>query len=218
MQNAELVTETLADLARTLGHAHRLALIEHIGQGERSVESLSELCQLSLANASQHLQHLKRAGFVETRRDGRRVLYRLGSGPIVPLLVAIREYAEHNRRQMQQLSDVLDQPQIDSEGISRDELLKRLDEKSVTLLDVRAEEEFALGHLPGAVNIPVGELDRRLAELPPDKDIVAYCRGPYCVLSHEAVALLRKQGREARRLQNGFMDWRGAGLAVECSA
>lgn len=205
----------LSDLARTLGHAHRLILLEHIGQGERPVERLAELSGLSLANASQHLQHLKRAGFVQTRRDGKRVLYRLGSGPIIPLLAALRRYAEHNQAEIRSLvADSLGHPDR-LEAIARDALVSRMQEGDVTLLDVRPQEEFALGHLPGAINIPVGELDRRLAELPQGQEIVAYCRGPYCVLSAEALALLRAKGLQARRLEDGFPGWKAAGLKIE---
>lgn len=208
-------TETLALLARTLGNAHRLALLEHIAQGERSVERLAELTGLSLANASQHLQHLKRAGFVETRREGKHVFYRLGSGPIAPLLVALRDYADHQQARIHDLvADSRSHP-ARLEPISREELLRRMSEESVTLLDVRSEDEFALGHLPGAINIPVEELERRLAELPARQDIVAYCRSPYCVLSVDAVAALRAHGLAARRLANGFIDWKAAGLDVE---
>lgn len=208
----------LAELARTLGHAHRLILLEHIAQGERAVERLAELSGLSVANASQHLQHLRRAGFVQTRRDGKRVLYRLGSGPIVGLLAALREYAEHNRSEIRQLvADSVGQRER-LEAISREELLGRMQEGSVTLLDVRPDDEFALGHLPGAINIPVEELGRRLAELPRKQEIVAYCRGPYCVLSANAVAALRAKGFRARRLENGFPDWKAAGLCVETAA
>lgn len=212
-----LLYAELAELARTLGHAHRLMLLEQIGQGERPVERLAELSGLSIANASQHLQHLRRAGLVESRRDGKRVLYRLGGGPIVPLLAALRQQAEHRRAEIRDvLADSIGRPER-LEGISREELMERLRQGGVTLLDVRPEEEFALGHLPGALNIPVESLERRLAELPPGQEIVAYCRGPYCVLSVEAVAALRARGLAARRLRDGFLDWKAAGMAVEAA-
>lgn len=209
------IFEEFAELARTLASAQRLLLLEHIAQGERSVERLAELSGLSVANASQHLQQLRRAGFVVTRRDGKRVLYRLGSGPVIGLLSALRQYAEHNRTQIRELvADRLDRP--DSlEAISREELLHRLGEGSITLLDVRPEDEFASGHLPGAINIPIDELERRLAELPAGAQIVAYCRGPYCALSFDAVTVLRGKGFAVRRLDSGFPDWKAAGLAVE---
>lgn len=205
----------IAELARTLGNGHRLMLLEHIAQGERSVERLAELCGLSIANASQHLQQLRRAGFVQPRRDGKHVLYRLGNGPILPLLAALRHHAEHNRSEIHQL--VADSVGLREglEAISSAELLARMQEGSITLLDVRSPEEFALGHLPGAINIPADELERRFAELPADQEIVAYCRGPYCILSVDAVAALRAKGWQASRLKDGFPDWKAAGLHVE---
>lgn len=210
--------EQFADLARVLGHAHRLELLEHASQGERSVERLAQLTGLSVANASQHLQHLRRGGFVQSRRNGNRVLYRLGDGPILELLSALRCYAERSRAEVREIvADYFDQ--LDRlEPVSREELLGRLQDGSVTLLDVRPEDEFALGHLPGAYNMPLDELERRLSELPKDQEIVAYCRGPYCVLSFEAVATLRAKGYKIRRLEDGFPEWKAAGLQVEAAA
>ena len=205
----------LAELARSLGNAHRLMLLEHIAQGERAVERLAALAGLTIANASQHLQHLKRSGFVQSRRDGKQVLYRLGDGPVLNLLAALRQFAEHNRAEIRALvTDSLQQPEALA-AISREELLSRIEENGVILLDVRPHEEYALGHLPGALNIPLEELERRLAELPEGREVVAYCRGPYCVLSVNAVAALRAKGREARRLEDGFPDWKAAGLRIE---
>ena len=135
-----------AELARTLGNAHRLMLLEHIAQGERSVERLAALSGLSIANTSQHLQHLKRGGFVQTRRDGKHVLYRLGEGPIVNLLDALRQYAEHNRSAIRDLIADSFHQREQLESISREELLARLEQNSITLLDVRPKEEFVLGH------------------------------------------------------------------------
>lgn len=207
--------EALAEIAKTLGHVHRLVLLEHVAQGERAVERLAELSGLSVANTSQHLQHLRRAGFVQTRREGKRVLYRLGAGPVAQVLAALRGYAEHQRAEIEEvISDsILRRDRLD--GVSVDELLGLLDSESVTLIDVRPAEEFALGHLPGAVNIPPEQLERRLADLPADADIVAYCRGPYCVLSSDAVAALQARGLRARRLEVGFPEWKAAGLRVE---
>jgi rhodanese-related sulfurtransferase/DNA-binding transcriptional ArsR family regulator len=212
-----LLFSDLAEIARTLGHAHRLMLLEHIAQGERPVERLAELTGLTIANASQHLQHLRRAGFVETRRDGKRVLYRLGSGPIEPMLAGLRNYAEHTRGEIRELvSDPINASgRLDS--ISREELLERLSAGSVTLLDVRPAEEYALGHLPGALNIPTEELMQRLSELPRDQEIVAYCRGPYCIFSTTAASRLRAKGFHVRRLAAGFPDWKAAGLEVEAA-
>ncbi|CAB3641671.1 ArsR family transcriptional regulator [Achromobacter marplatensis] len=209
--------DALAEIAKTLGQAHRLALLEHIAQGERAVERLAELTGLSVANTSQHLQHLRRAGFVQTRRDGKRVLYRLGAGPIAPLLAALRGYAEHQHAEIREvIADSIHQrDRLD--GISIEELLGMLDSGGVVLLDVRPSEEFAQGHLPGAINIPTEDLERRLADLPAGADVVAYCRGPYCVLSTDAVAALRAHGVAARRLDAGFPEWKAAGLQVEAA-
>lgn len=209
------IFEQFAELARVLGHAHRLELLEHISQGERPVERLARLAGLSVANTSQHLQNLRRAGFTRSRRDGKRVLYRLGDGPILELLTALRSYAEHNRAEVRTIvADYFDR--LDAlEPVSRDELAVRLHDGGVILLDVRPEDEFALGHLPGALNMPWGMLEQRLSELPKDQEIVAYCRGPYCILSFETVAVLRAKGYRVRRLEGGFPEWKAAGLEVE---
>jgi rhodanese-related sulfurtransferase/DNA-binding transcriptional ArsR family regulator len=206
--------EQFAELARVLGHGNRLELLEHAAQGERSVERLAQLTGLSLANASQHLQVLRRAGFVRSRRDGKRMLYRLGDGPVIELLGALRRYAEHGRAEVRGIvSDYFNR--LDSlDPVSREALVKRLDDGSVVLLDVRPEDEFALGHLPGALNIPFADLERRLAELPKDTQIVAYCRGPYCVLSFEAVAALRSKGYDIKRLEDGYPEWKAACLPI----
>ena len=205
----------LAEIARTLGHAHRLALLEYIANDERSVEHLAELSGLSVANASQHLQHLRRAGIVLTRRDGKRVLYRVSSGPISSVLASLRDYLAFQHAQIREVvSDSFTQRER-LEGVSIDELLAQMQTESVVLLDVRPEDEFASGHLPGAINIPADELQHRLAELPPDQAIVAYCRGPYCVLSTQAITALHANGLPARRLNAGFPEWKAAGLRVE---
>jgi rhodanese-related sulfurtransferase/DNA-binding transcriptional ArsR family regulator len=218
MTGSKLLTQrfsNLADLARSLGNAHRLILLEHIAQGERSVERLAELGQLSIANTSQHLQHLRRAGLVQTRRDGNHILYRLGDGPLEAVLASLRSYADYLRSEMRDLATDPQNLGGRSVTISRDELLERLAKRTVTLLDVRPHEEYSLGHLPGALNIPVGELKKRISELPRKLEIVAYCRGPYCVLSTEAAAFLKTKGFRVRLLSAGFPDWKAAGLAVE---
>src|SRR5229473_7286556 len=202
------IFEQFAELARVLGQGNRLELLEHAAQGERSVERLAQLTGLSLANASQHLQVLRRAGFVRSRRDGKRVLYRLGDGPVVELLGALRRYAEHSRAEVRGIVSAYFNRLDSLEPVSREALLERLDEGSVLLLDVRPEDEFALGHLPGALNIPFGKLELRLAELPADREVIADCRGPYCVLSFEAVAALRARGYLVRRLEDGYPEWK----------
>lgn len=210
MKNAEIDTlANPAEFAHILGSTPRLRLLERIAHGEYAVEQLVELAGLSVANTSQHLQQLRRAGFVQARRDGKRVLYRLGSGPIVQLLDALQLYAQHQRSELQALGrgDHV-------EAISGDELLARMQEASITVLDVRPAREFAAGHLPGALNIPFDDLQRRLGELPANAEIAAYCRGPYCVLSVQAVAALRQHGLHARRLDSGYDDWQAAGRPV----
>lgn len=204
-----------AEVARSLAQPHRLVLLDLVAQQERAVERLAELSGLSMANASQHLQHLRRAGLVQARRDGKRVLYRLGNGPVANLMAALHHYVDHARGEIRHVvADSFNQ-RDKLEVMSRQDLLGLMETNSVTLLDVRPEDEFAQGHLPGALNIPVEELERRLAELPSGQEIVAYCRGPYCVLSQEAVVALRTKGLRARRLDDGFPGWKAAGLPTE---
>jgi len=204
-----------ADVAKALGHAHRLELLEHIAQGERGVEALARLADLSVANASQHLQQLHRAGLVAKRRDGQRSLYRLTDVAVIELLSALRHIAERNSAEAQRLVQSYFHERDGLDPLSRADLLARLQTDAVVLLDVRPQDEFAIGHLPRAVNIPLPELENRLAELPADQEIVAYCRGPHCVLSFEAVAALRKRGFTIHRLQDGYPEWKAAGLPVE---
>jgi ArsR family transcriptional regulator len=203
-----------AAVAKTLGHAHRLELLEQLAQGERSVEVLAQRTGLSIANASQHLQQMRRAGMVSTRRDGKFVYYRLADDAVLELLAALRRIAERNVAEVERLVRRYFHDRDSLEPVSRDELLQRLRAGAVTVLDVRPGDEFALGHLPGAVNIPLQALEARLSELDPSQEIVAYCRGPYCVLSYEAVAALRARGFKVRRLEDGFPEWRAAGLPV----
>jgi rhodanese-related sulfurtransferase/DNA-binding transcriptional ArsR family regulator len=203
-----------AALAKTLGHAHRLELLEQLGQGERSVEILARKLRLSVANTSQHLQHLRRAGLVTARRDGKFVYYRLADDAVLEMLAALGKIAEGNIAEVQQVMQRFFHARDGLEPISRPELRKRMRAGTVTLLDVRPRDEFVLGHLPNAVNIPLKALEARLSELDPSQEIVAYCRGPYCVLTYEAVATLRARGFKVRRLQDGFPEWRAAGLPV----
>jgi len=209
------IFEQFAALARVLGSAHRLELLELVAQGERSVERLTQLTGLSTANVSQHLQHLRRGGFVLARRDGKRVFYRLSDASVLTLLAALRACGERNSAEAQRIITDYFERLDDLEAVSRKELMQRLKHGDVTVLDVRPRDEFVLGHLPGAVNIPLAELTRRLKEIPKDQEVVAYCRGAYCVFSFEAVAALRQKGYRARRLEDGFPEWRAAGLRIE---
>jgi ArsR family transcriptional regulator len=209
------VFASLAEIAQALGHAHRLELLEHLAQGERSVEHLAERAGLTLANASRHLQLLRRAGLVVGRRDGKRIFYRLGEeAAIIGLLTALSRVGEQASAEIARVVASYFRARDELEPVSREELLDRLRCGAVTLLDVRPEDEFAQGHLPGAVSVPLAQLARRLAELPLEREVVAYCRGPWCVLSFEAIALLRQQGYRVRRLEDGFPEWKAAGLPV----
>ncbi len=203
-----------AMVAKAAAHPHRLALLEQLAQGERSVEVLADRTGVSIANASQHLQHMRRAGMVASRREGKFVYYRLADDAVLDLLATLRRIAERNVAEVERLVRSYFNDRDSLEPISREELLQRLHAGAVTVLDVRPEDEFALGHLPSAVNIPLRDLEARLAELNPTQEIVAYCRGPYCVLSYEAVAALRARGFKVRRLQDGLPEWRAAGLPV----
>ena len=203
-----------AEVAKTLGHAHRLDLLEHVAQGERSVDALAQRTGLSIANASQHLQQLRRAGLVKARRDGKFIYYSLADDAVLDLLAALHQIAERNVAEVERILRNYFHDRDSLEPISREELQQRLRKRAVTVLDVRPEDEFALGHVPTALNIPLATLKKRLSELDPSKEIVAYCRGPYCVLSFEAVALLRERGFKARRLEDGLPEWRASGLPV----
>ena len=204
-----------ASVARALGSQHRLEILEHLAQGERGVEALAERVGLAVANASQHLQQLRRAGLVASRRDGKFVLYRLADEAVLGLMAALFGVAERNLAEVDRIRRTYFDERDSMEPVSRAELLQRTRDGLVTVLDVRPPDEFAIGRLPGAINIPLSELEARLAELDPDHEIVAYCRGPWCVLSFEAVAPLRARGFKVRRLEDGLPEWRAAGLPVE---
>jgi rhodanese-related sulfurtransferase/DNA-binding transcriptional ArsR family regulator len=213
----QLLFAAFAGVAKTLGHSHRLELLEQLAQGERSVEVLAQRTALSIANASQHLQHLRRAGLVAARREGKFVYYQLSDDAVLDLVAALQRVAQRNLAEVQSVVHGYFHERDSLEPISREELLERSRAGLVTILDVRPEDEFALGHVPNALNIPLRSLEARLSELDPKQEIIAYCRGPYCVLSFEAVAALRARGFRARRLVDGLPEWRAAGLAVAVS-
>jgi len=211
----QLLFEQFALVAKTLGHAHRLELLEQLAQGERSVEELAAKTGLSIANASQHLQRMARAGLVASWREGKFVRYRLSGNAVLDALAALRKIAEANVAEVGRVVRSYFDERDSLEAVSRKELLKRSRAGTVMILDVRPPDEFALGHLPGAVNVPLRGLEARLSGFKRSTEIVAYCRGPYCVLSYEAVAALRKRGFKARRLEDGFPEWRAAGLPFD---
>jgi ArsR family transcriptional regulator len=212
------IYSSLAEIAQAVGHPHRLELLEYIAQGQQSVEELAALSKLTFANTSRHLQILRRARLVETERRGKHILYSLVSETnVVTFLKALGAVGERNRVEVRQIMSDYFSAHDALAPVSREELVARMRDGLVTLVDVRPEHEFGLGHLPGAINIPLNKLEKRLSRLPKAQEIVAYCRGPYCVLSFEAVALLRAKGYRAHRLMDGFPEWKAAGFEVEIS-
>ena len=209
------VFANLARIGTALSSAVRLEFLELLAQGERSVDQLATLTGASVANTSQHLQKLKAAGLILGRKEGQYVFYRLAGDEVVGLLSALGNAGEAYLAEVERTVRLYFAAKDDLEPVPARELLDRAKRGLVTVLDVRPPEEFAAGHLPGAVNIPVNELEKRLAELPKRKEVVAYCRGPYCLMSYDAVALLRKKGLKARRLEDGLPEWRHAGLPVK---
>lgn len=206
--------EEYALVARALSAPARLSLLEQLAQGERGVEALAEKTGLSIANCSQHLQQLRRAALVTSRRDGKAVIYRLTDAKTLALMDLLRVVAERNLAQVERILRGLSDGQDAPEPVSREQLAALLAEGSVTVLDVRPADEFASGHIPGALNTTLAELERIAPTLKSGTEIVAYCRGPYCVYAHQAVAALRKLGFNARRLDGGLPEWREDGRAI----
>ena len=202
-------------VGKSLSNGNRLELLEFLAQGERTVDELAKISGLSVANTSQHLQGLRRSGLVKSRPEGQKSYYRLSDYSVVELLALVRKIAEENLAEIQVLISKYLSSKDDLEPISRGELLKRAQEGAVTVIDVRPELEFESGHLPSAINIPLSALKDELKQLPRKIEIVAYCRGPFCVMAFEAVAQLRSKGFKARRLEDGFPEWKLEGLPVE---
>ena len=208
------VYEQLARVALALGSQGRLQILEFVAQSERSVDALAAMTGLSVANTSKHLQALRQAGLVSARKEGLRVYYALAGDDVVALVSALRAVAEHRVAEVERLVRLWLAHRDEMEPIPAAELLERAKKGLVTVLDVRPAEEYAAGHIPGAINVPVDKLEAFLSRLPKRKEVVAYCRGPYCLMSFEAVEKLRKRGLRARRLENGLPEWRAAGLPV----
>lgn len=206
--------EEYALVARALSAPARLSILEQLAQGERGVEALAEKTGLALANCSQHLQQLRRAALVTSRREGKAVIYRLTDAKTLDLMDLLRIVAERNLAQVERILRGLSGGEETPEPVSRADLAARLAEGSVTVLDIRPADEFAVGHIPGALNATLADLEQMLVMLPNDAEIVAYCRGPYCVYAHQAVAALRKRGLNARRLDGGLPEWREDGRPV----
>ena len=209
------VYEQLARIGQAMSSPARLELLELLAQAERTVEVLSKLAGLTLANTSQHLQHLRRAGLVEPRKQGQFVYYRVRGDEVVHLVSAVHATGETYLAEVDRLLRQFFFNKDELEPVKAEELLKRARSGLVTIIDVRPAEEFAAGHLPGAINSPISELKQQLNTLPRRKEVVAYCRGPYCLMSFDAVELLRSRGYKARRLEAGLPEWRARGLPIE---
>lgn len=204
-----------ARLGKGLSSPHRIEILELLAQSERTVDSLATEIGLSIANTSQHLQALKQAGLVESRREGVFAYYALADPAVFELSRALRVAAERRLADLERLVREEFADRAHAEPVSFDELMARARRGDVIVLDARPPNEYAAGHIAGAISIPVDALKKRLRSLPKQKEYVAYCRGPYCVYADRAVELLRKSGRRARRLTDGFPEWRAAGLPVE---
>jgi rhodanese-related sulfurtransferase/DNA-binding transcriptional ArsR family regulator len=206
--------EQFARIGKMLGNPHRLELLELLAQGERTVESLATETELSVANASQHLQALRQAALVESRKQGLFVYYRLADPAICDLCTAVRTVAERRLADLERLIREHFGNRSDPEPVRMKELLDRVRSNDAIILDARPANEYEAGHITGAISIPIDELQKRLRVLPRSKEYVAYCRGPYCVYADRAVELLQASGRRARRLLEGFPEWQAAGLPV----
>ena len=210
----DALNEQFARVGRAFASGRRVELLDLLAQGERSVEALAAEAEIGVTLASAHLQVLRRAGLVSTRREGTRIFYGLAGDDVYRLLASLRELASTRLAEAERAARAyLGEPDA-LEPLSRDELLRRVEAGDVVVVDVRPATEYAAGHIAGAISVPLEELEARLAELPPGREVVAYCRGPFCALGPQGVATLRRQGRRARRLADGFPEWRLAGLPV----
>ncbi|WP_214317521.1 ArsR/SmtB family transcription factor [Nonomuraea sediminis] len=213
MEHKTALFDAFAQVGKALGSAKRLELIELLAQGERSVEVLAAAAGLGLTTASNQLQVLRQSGLVATRKEGTKVFYRLAGDDVAALWATFRQVAATHLAEVDRAREAYLGP-ADTQELTRDQLLRRIQDGDVTVIDVRPREEYAAGHIPGALSIPVDELLDHLADLPEDGTIVAYCRGAYCVFSHEAVRTLLSHGRDAVRLEDGMLEWRLAHLPV----
>ncbi|HCG01261.1 MAG TPA: ArsR family transcriptional regulator [Chloroflexi bacterium] len=206
-----------ARIGKAVASSRRLELLEILAQGERTVEKLARETDLSVANASHHLHVLREARLVEARKSGLYVFYRLADPTVYDLSQLIRQLAERHLAEVSRIVETYLTARDELEPVGREDLLERARTGAVLVLDVRPSEEYRAGHIPGAVSVPVEDLEDRISELPSGKELVAYCRGPYCVLAFRAVEILRARGLQARRLADGFPEWRAAGLPISVS-
>lgn len=204
-----------ARVGKALSNAHRLELLEFLAQSERSVDALAKVAGMTVANTSQHLQQLRQAGLVTSRKEGLKVYYSLSGSDVVELFGSLRAVAERHIAEVEQLVNTYLTVKDDLEPIPAKELLERARNGLVTVLDVRPPEEYAAGHVPGAINIPLKDLEAHLDQLNPEHEIIAYCRGPHCILAFDAVVKLRSNGMKAHRLEDGYPEWKLSGLPIE---
>jgi rhodanese-related sulfurtransferase/DNA-binding HxlR family transcriptional regulator len=209
--------EQFARIVKALGNPRRLEIVDLLAQGERTVEEIARETSLSIANASQHLQTLRSAHLVEVRRDGLYAYYRLTDENVFRVWQSIRTLGETHLAEIDRIVRTFLEDRDDLAPVSAQELIKLSEASSIVVLDVRPDEEYRAGHIPGARSMPIDKLESYLKQLPNDKEVIAYCRGPYCVFADEAVALLRERGYKARRYDKGLPDWRASGLPVEIS-
>jgi len=213
----EALFAEFAAVGKSLGNPKRLELLDLLAQGPRSVDDLASAAEVGVSTCSAHLQTLREAGLVETRREGRRIYYSLAGDDVAGLWEHLRRVAQRHRPHTELARRTYLGPE-DTAAVETTELLRRLETGDTVILDVRPEHEYASGHLPGAAHIPLEQLSNRLGELPHDKEIVAYCRGRYCVLAHDAVRLLNANGLTASRAADGVLEWRVAGIRVQTGA
>lgn len=211
----DAIYEELARIGKAAASPKRLELLDLLGQGPRSVEALAEETSQSIANVSQHLQVLRAARLVDAKKEGLYVTYRLADEGVARFFLAVRELAESRTDEIARVAEAFFEERDKLEPVDRDILVERVRSGEVTVLDVRPVEEFQAGHIPGAVSIPVADLKKRLASLPKYREVVAYCRGPYCVFAVDAVKVLRANGFKAVRMDEGVLEWKARGLPVE---
>lgn len=206
--------EQFARVGKAVASPKRIEIVDLLGQGEKTVETIARSAGMAVTNTSAHLQVLRRAGLVATRREGTSIFYRLADDEVGRFYSSLRQLARVRLAEVDRVVHDWFEARDELEPLSREELLARVARGETVVIDVRPREEYLAGHIPGAISVPADQLPRRLAKLPKRKEVVAYCRGPYCVLAPEALTVLRKKGFKARRLEDGFPEWRLAGLPV----
>lgn len=214
-QFKDSIYEQFSRIGKAVSAPKRMELLDLLCQGPRTVDALAEQCAISIANASQHLQVLRAARLVDAEKKGLFVEYRVANDEVIRFFATLRSLAEARLLEVEQVARDYFEQRGAMESVDSDELLKRVKSGDVTVIDVRPAEEFRAGHIPGAISMPVDELKARLKELPKRREVVAYCRGPYCVMAIDAVELLRKNGFKAQRMEQGVVDWRARGWRVE---